>query len=489
MITLKDILAVAPMLVILVASLIPVMIKVFNSNREPAPFVTMAYSVAGLISAAFLTASMAGVKQTAFAEALVLDGMGAWGTYLVLGSAMVTLMMAYDHVDTYKKLFSEKCFLLMGSVIGMLILMLSNDLIVTFLGIETMSLCIYILIAMSREETLSKEAAFKYFVLGSFASAIFLYGVAMIYGTVGSTQIPAVTAKVGELFVNKNHLFYFGIGMLILGFAFKVSVFPFHFWTPDVYQGSPTPITAFMATAVKTASFIAILRVFQSTGYQAEPKLLSALSWLAVLTMTVGNTAAILQKNFKRLLAYSSVAHSGYIMIGLIAAAFGDNYDSAAIVVLFYLFSYSIMTLGSFALVGILERKVGTALNVDDLKGLAKKHPVLAGALTVILFSLAGVPPTLGFFGKFTLFGVAIEQDLYWLAFWGVLNSVVSVYYYLRPVVVIYMTEIDGAEGVQISSGGLAKLALVFSAVLTIIVGLASSPLLEMVRTAVLTRQ
>ncbi|MBL7686750.1 MAG: NADH-quinone oxidoreductase subunit N [Bdellovibrionaceae bacterium] len=488
MIALKDILVVAPMLVLLVASLIPVMIKVFNSNREPAPFVTIAYSILGLVAAGFLTASMSGAKQTAFSDALVLDGMGVWGTYLILGSAAFAMMMAYDHVDTFKRLFSEKCFLMMGSVIGMLILLLSNDLIVTFLGIETMSLCIYILIAMSREEILSKEAAFKYFVLGSFASAIFLYGIAMIYGTVGSTQIPAITAKVGELLTNKNHLFYFGIGMLILGFAFKVSIFPFHFWTPDVYQGSPTPITAFMATAVKAATFIAMLRVFQSAGYQAEPKLMSALSWLAVMTMTVGNTAAILQKNFKRVLAYSSVAHSGYIMIGLIAAAFGDNYDSAAIIVLFYLFSYTVMTLGSFALIGILEKKVGVGLNVDDLKGLAKKHPVLAAALAVILFSLAGVPPTLGFFGKFSLFGVAIEQDLYWLAFWGVLNSVVSVYYYLRPVVVIYMTDSEETSDELVATGGLAKATLVFTAALTVIIGLVSSPLLEMVRAAVLSR-
>lgn len=488
MIALKDILIIAPMLVLLAASLIPVMIKVFNSNREPAPFVTIAYALLGLVASGLLTASMAGVKQTAFSDALVLDGLGVWGTYLILGSAACAVMMAYDHIDTFKKLFSEKCFLMMGSVIGMQILLLSNDLIVTFLGIETMSLCIYILIAMSREEVLSKEAAFKYFVLGSFASAIFLYGIAMIYGTVGSTQIPIITDKVGELFSNKNHLFFFGIGMLILGFAFKVSIFPFHFWTPDVYQGAPTPITAFMATAVKTATFVAMLRVFQSTGYQAEPKLMSALSWLAVMTMTVGNTAAILQKNFKRVLAYSSVAHSGYIMIGLIAAAFGDNYDSAAIIVLFYLFSYSIMTLGSFALIGILERKVGVGLNVGDLKGLANKHPVLSAALTVILFSLAGVPPTLGFFGKFSLFGVAIEQDLYWLAFWGVLNSVVSVYYYLRPVVVIYMAESDEDSTEPVATGGLAKATLVVTAALTVVVGLASSPLFELVRSAVLSR-
>lgn len=486
MIALKDILVIAPMIVLLIASLIPVLIKISNGNREPAPFITIAYSMLGVIAAAFLTLSLSGAKQTVFSDALVFDGMAVWTSCIVLGCAGFAFMMAYDHVETESSLFSEKCFLMMGSVIGMLTLIMANDLIVTFLGIEMMSLCLYILIAMSREEILSKEAAFKYFVLGSFASAIFLYGISMIYGTVGSTQIPEITAKIGELLTNKNHVFYVGIGMLILGFAFKVSIFPFHFWTPDVYQGAPTPITSFMATAVKAATFVAILRVFHSAGYAAEPKLMIALSWLAVLTMTVGNAGAIVQNNFKRILAYSSVAHSGYILIGIIAAGFGDNYDAAATVVLFYLFSYAVMTLGSFALIGILEQRIGQSLNVDDLRGLAKSNPVLAGSLAVILFSLAGVPPTLGFFAKFSLFGVAIEQDLYWLAFWGVLNSVVSVYYYLRPVVAMYMMDATGA--IELNGGALSRLALIVTAIMTVVIGLASSPLFEIVRSSVLNR-
>lgn len=495
LITLRDILVISPMIALLVMSLIPVLMKVFSDNKEPKPFVTVVYALLGVILAAGLTLSLAGIKQTAFSEALVFDGMAVWGSLIVLFSGAFALMLAFDHVETDSKQFSEQCFLMLGSMIGMLILILSNDLLVTFLGIEMMSLCLYILVAMSREEVLSKEASFKYFILGSFASAIFLYGIALLYGTVGGTSLPVVAAKTGELLANHNQLFYIGMAMVILGFAFKVSVFPFHSWTPDVYQGASTPITAFMATAVKAATFIAILRLFQHadpsgpSAFLAEPKFLMVLSWLAVLTMMVGNAAAVIQNNFKRILAYSSISHSGYLLVGVITAGFAPRIESslaASTVVLFYLFSYSLMTIGAFALVAILEKQVGHSLTVDDLKGLSTRNPVLAGSLALILFSLAGVPPTVGFFAKFSLFGSAIEQDLYWLAFWGVLSSVIAVYYYLRPVVAMYMSE--STERIELQDGFLTRMALVLTAIATVVFGLASSPVLQFVSESVLNR-
>ncbi len=495
LISLKDMLVIAPMAALLLFSLIPILIKVFNGNREPKPFVTVVYSLLGVIVAAGLTMSLAGMKQTAFSDSIVFDGLAVWGSLLVLISAGFSLMLAYDHIETDSRQFSEQCFLVLGSIIGMLTLIMSNDLIVSFLGIEFMSLCLYILVAMSREHTLSKEASFKYFVLGSFASAVFLYGISLLYGTVGSTQLPIVASKVAELLANHNQLFYIGMAMVIMGFAFKVSIFPFHAWTPDVYQGSSTPTTAFMATAVKAATFIAILRLFQHadptgrSSFLTEPKFLAALSWLAVLSMLVGNVAAIMQNNFKRILAYSSIAHSGYLLVGVIAAGFAERIESslaASTVVLFYLFSYTIMTLGAFSLVAIMEKQVGHSLTVDDLKGLAWKNPVLAGALAIILFSLAGVPPTIGFFAKFSLFGAAIEQNLYWLAFWGVMTSVVSVYYYLRPVVAMYMTETD--ERIELNRGALTRMTLVLSAIAILVFGLAASPVLEFVSETVLNR-
>lgn len=494
-ISLRDVLVVSPMIALLLMSLIPVMMKVFNDNKEPKPFVTVVYALLGVIVAIGLTASLSGMKQTAFSEALIFDGMSVWGSLIVLFSGAFALMLAFDHIETDGRQFSEQCFLMLGSMIGMLIVVMSNDLIVTFLGIEMMSLCLYILVAMSREEILSKEASFKYFVLGSFASAIFLYGIALLYGTVGGTSLPVVAAKTGELLQNHNQLFYVGMAMVIMGFAFKVSVFPFHSWTPDVYQGAPTPITAFMATAVKAATFIAILRLFQHadpsgpSAFLVEPKFLTVLSWLAVLTMLVGNAAAVMQNGFKRMLAYSSISHSGYLLVGVITAGFAQRIESslaASTVVLFYLFSYSIMTIGSFALVAILEKQVGHTLTIDDLKGLASRNPVLAGCLALILFSLAGVPPTVGFFAKFSLFGSAIEQNLYWLAFWGVLNSVIAVYYYLRPVVAMYMTE--SADRLELQDGVLTRMTLVLTAVATVVFGLASSPVLQFVSESVLNR-
>jgi NADH-quinone oxidoreductase subunit N len=336
---------------------------------------------------------------------------------------------------------------------------------------------------MSREEILSKEASFKYFVLGSFASAIFLYGIALMFGTVGSTYLPDIASAANHL-ITTNRMFLVGFVLLILGFAFKVSVFPLHAWTPDVYQGSATPVTAFMATAVKTATFVAFLRLFVAEGLDLSPRLQDIITWLAVLTMTVGNVAAIMQNNLKRMLAYSSVAHSGYVMIGIVAAGFGDNYNSAATSVLFYLFSYSLMTLGSFALVGLLEKNESTSVNVGDLKGIARKHPWLALALTVLMLSLAGIPPTVGFFGKLYIFSAAIEQDLYWLVFWGVINSVISVYYYLRPVVAMYFSEDEAGD--LLPTQYFTRGTVLLTAVIVIVVGLFSSPVLKAVQKSVL---
>jgi NADH-quinone oxidoreductase subunit N len=479
-----DLVAVAPLIALFAISLIPLMIKVLRGNREPRPFFTLIYGFIGLVVATGLTLVLSGTEsRTAFSDAIVIDGITVWASCLVYLISAVGLMLAYDNVSTRGRQFSEFCFLMLSSTIGMVILIMANDLIVTFIGIETMSLCLYILVAMSREEVLSKEASFKYFVLGSFSSAIFLYGIALIYGTAGTTYFPALADMTAQL-ISTNRVFLAGMGLTILGFAFKVSIFPLHAWTPDVYQGAPTPVTAFMATAVKTASFIAFLRLFHTEGLINSPHLLSVLQWLAVLTMIVGNVAALMQDNFKRVLAYSSVAHSGYAMVGLIAAGFGNNFNEAASSLLFYLFSYSFMTLGSFALVALFEKNENVSLNVSDLRGLGRKYPVMALSLTVLMLSLTGIPPTLGFFGKFYVFSAAIENNMYWLAFWGVVGSMISVYYYLRPIVVMYMSEGEGAE--VLKSHLLTRFAVVMSAVVIVALGLFSSPAIRAVKKSVL---
>ena len=487
-IALQDVFSVSPLIALVLISLIPIMVKVFRGNREPNLFASLAWGFIALVFAAGLTAAVSTLvvtkSTTTFSGALVVDGISVWTSYLIYFVAAVALMLAYDHAAIKGRQFAEFVFLLLSSVSGMVIVVMSNDLIVTFIGIEVMSLCLYILIAMSKEEVLSKESAFKYFILGSFASAILLYGIAFLYGTTGGTQFPELMSK-AELLLSKepNRLFIVGICLVILGFAFKVGLFPLHSWVPDVYQGAATPVTTLMSTAVKTASFIPFLRLFESSGFADATSMFNVLMWLAAITMLLGNTAAIMQNNMKRMLAYSSVAHSGYAMVGLLAAGFGSNYAGGATSLIFYLFSYSLMTVGTFALVAVFEKYENTDLGVSDLRGLSRKHPWLAMSLAVLLLSLAGVPPTIGFFGKFFLFAAAIEQNMYWLVFWGVINSVVSVYYYLRPVVMMYMSEDEPAEVLRGSI--MTRVVVSVSALAIVILGVLSSPVLKVVQSAV----
>jgi NADH-quinone oxidoreductase subunit N len=485
-VTMQDLVTIVPIVFLTMASFLPLLIKVFRGNQEPNPFITLMYNFIGLIGAAFWTAALSGANKMAFNNAIVIDGTSIWMSFLVYFITAISLMLAYDNVATRGRQFTEFCFLMVSSAIGMLVLLMANDLIITFIGIEMMSLCLYILVAMSKEQILSKEASFKYFVLGSFASAIFLYGVAFVYGTAESTYLPVIASKAG-LLITKNPMFLIGIALVVLGFAFKVSIFPLHAWTPDVYQGAPTPVTAFMSTAVKAVTFVAFLRLFNSDGFAQSPALFTAMSWMAVLTMFIGNAGALMQDNFKRMLAYSSVAHSGYILVGLIAAGFGTNFVGGASGVLLYVFTYSLMTLGSFALVALFEKKENTQVSVSGLKGLAKRNPWMALSLTVLMLSLAGIPPTLGFFGKFYLFTAAIDQGMYWLAFWGVINSVISVYYYLRPVVMMYMSEEEAEETIE--EHGLTRMAVLVAAVLIVVLGVLSSPVITAVQRSVISTE
>ncbi len=483
---LQDILLVSPILALLVTSMIPLTIKVLRGNREQESSATLFQSLVGIAVAIILSVVFSGTGKTVFSRALIFDGISMWMSVMTLLITAGSLFLAHENVATRGRQFSELVFLILGSTIGMLIMIWSNDLLTLFIGLETMSLPLYLIIGMSHEEKLSKEASLKYFILGSFASAVFLYGVAMIFGVVGSTYFSEI-AKVAEEFSSVNRLFLFGLTLLSLGFCFKVSIFPFHAWTPDVYQGSATPITSYMATAVKAVSFIAFLRIALMQGFLGSEELFDTLQWLAVLTMIVGNVAAILQDNFKRMLAYSSVAHSGYALVGIIAAGVGGDAGLGASGLIFYMFSYSIMTLGAFAIVCLFEKNENDSLSVTDFKGFSSKHPWYALALTVIMLSLAGIPPTVGFFGKFYLFTAAIGEGLLWLALWGVIGSVISVYYYLRPVVLMYMS--DGAEEqpiIELRKGlNGTKLVVWITVLLVILIGLMSSPFYYMVESSV----
>jgi NADH-quinone oxidoreductase subunit N len=356
--------------------------------------------------------------------------------------------------------------LLMLSTVGMMMVASANDLLVVFLGIETFSIGLYVLAGFARRRMMSNEASLKYFLLGAFASGFLLYGIALIYYATGSTLLPQVahSIKIGRtLGINRavpTTFLYLGVGFILVGLGFKAALVPFHQWTPDVYEGSPTPVTAFMAVGAKTAAFAAILRVF--AGAFTAPEI--SAQWhhimliIAVLTITVGNVIAITQNSLKRMLAYSSIAHAGYVLMGVLASASAmrsgasqDIVDQANASVLFYLAIYALMNMGAFAVLVYLETardaidetydSEDADMMVKDIGVLAWHEPLLAAALAVFMLSLAGIPPTAGFFGKLYIFQAAMGQHLIGLVIVGVLNTVVSVYYYLRPIVVMYMQD------------------------------------------------
>lgn len=488
----SELIVITPLVWLFLASIIPMSVKVVKDGNEMNPITSLMYAVIGLVGAAGLTLSAVkgfwNISELnfveAFSEAIVVDGITVWGSYIIFVVVGFCLFLLYDSKATRDRQFSEHIFLILNATIGMALVVMSNNLIVTFISIELMSLSLYLLIALNKERLLSKEASFKYFVLGGLGSAILLYGIAFIYGSVGSTNLHEIGNLAAQNF-QSDVFFRFGVILTCVGFAFKISLVPFHSWTPDVYQGAATPVTSIMATAVKVASFIAFLRFFLYADFYDldSDKFVWFMQWLAALTMLIGNVAAIMQDNFKRMLAYSSIAHSGYAFMAVIVTSFGTDSDAGVTALMFYLISYSIMTVGTLALVVTLEHSEKTTLLMSDLSGLSKKAPIMAFSLSVLLFSLAGLPPSIGFFGKFYVFSATIEQGFYWLTFIGVLSSIISVYYYLRPVVMMYM--VDG-DGFKVRKEALFSQAIVVvSAVGVCVLGILSSRIFRFVQSSI----
>jgi NADH-quinone oxidoreductase subunit N len=389
-------------------------------------------ALAGLALAAILTFGLYGPEQSAFNNSIVTTNLSLGVSLVVLVAAFVTILLSLDYLAARDLDYGEYLALLLGATAGMILMALANDLIVIFLGLELFSLPLYVLCGFWRTNKLSLEAGIKYFILGSFSSAFFLYGIALLYGATGSTNLDTISNTPG---LAANALFLMGAGLLLVGFGFKVGLVPFQWWMPDVYEGAPTPITGFMSVATKAAAFAAFFRAFLI----AVPA--DAFSWqmmlaaLAVVTMTVGNIAALVQTNIKRLLAYSSIAHAGYILVALVARS--EEGVSGA---LFYFAAYAVMNLAAFGAIIAMAQGARERLTLADLAGAAQHKPWAAAALAVSLFSLAGFPPFAGFVAKFYVFGAAIDAGYTWLAILGVLNSLISVYYYLGPVVRMYMT-------------------------------------------------
>jgi len=368
---------------------------------------------------------------------MLFDRMAYAFDFVLLLAALLSLLLSKDYLPEENIKDCEYYALILFATAGGMIIAHAADLIVLFLGLEVASLSAYVLTGMKRNVIKSYEASLKYFIMGSIASGFFIYGIAMAYGAAGSTSFAALQKL--SLPPAEPILVFAAVAMILIGIGFKVAAVPFHLWSPDVYEGAPTSVTAFMATAIKTAGFAALIRIALSLGHIPQIPWTPVLWTLAALTMTVGNLVALRQHNIKRMLAYSSIAHAGYALVGVTAALQKNSLaESTIAAILFYLFAYSLMTVGAFAVVIAIGRRGDQAEELTDYSGLAQKHPFLAGAMALFLFSLTGMPPTIGFVGKFYLFSGAIEAGLYGLVIVGVLNSAVSAYYYLGPIVKMY---------------------------------------------------
>jgi NADH-quinone oxidoreductase subunit N len=366
---------------------------------------------------------------------IVIDNFSVFFQWLFLAIAGVSafISMRFNEREGIER--GEYYALLLFACSGMMLMASSGDLIATFLGIEILSIATYVLAGFKRTDIRSNESSLKYFLLGSFATAFLLYGIALIYGSTGTTNY-GVIRELAQLQGRVQSTTLIGMGLLLVGFGFKVALVPFHSWAPDVYEGAPTPVTAFMTVGPKAAGFAALIRILvQAFPFLAEDW--SSILWVvAILTMTLGNVVAVLQTNVKRMLAYSAIAHAGYILVGIVA-----NSNMGFSSVLFYLVIYTVMNLVAFSVVLSFSRKGDSRVNLEDYAGLGRKAPFPAAALSLALISLAGIPLTGGFVGKFYLFSAAIQRGYIGLAIVGVLNSVVSVFYYFRVMVFMYMRE------------------------------------------------
>jgi NADH-quinone oxidoreductase subunit N len=468
-------LPIAPALVLVGTTAVLLLLDLLptRERKDHLGFVGLAGVVITLVTALVLW----GRPGRAFGGMVVLDTYALFVDVTIAYSTGLVLLLSLDYLRRRGVEAGEYYALVCFSATGMMLLASAADLIVIFLAVELMSLSLYVLVGFFSDRLASGEASLKYFLLGAFATSFLVYGIALIYGATGTTNLEQISVVAPGL--GRDSMLLIGFGLLLVGFGFKISSVPFHMWAPDVYEGAPTSVTALIATGSKAAAFAALLRVLLSGLRAAQPDWVALLSVAAVLTMTVGNVVAIAQSNLKRMLAYSSVAHIGYMLVGVVA---GGSWGTGG--VLFYLLAYTFTTVGAFGVILLLERGDQEAVNLEDYSGLATSHPLLALTLSLFLLSLIGVPPTAGFVGKFYLFAAAIRAGYVWLAVIAVLNAAVAAYYYLRLIVYMYMREPEGLPTVSAPSlpGGLA---LGIAAWGVVQLGLMPAPLFDLARAAV----
>src|SRR6185295_8846575 len=453
---------IAPEVIVCVAAVTVMLVDAFV--RPTQRWITGSISLAGIIAGAISTVwlwSTGTSAPDAFNGMIVLDELRLGFTLVFLLVSGLTLLISTVWVGNEQLPAGEFHSLLLFATVGMMLMASGNDLVIIFLGLEILSIATYVMAGFRRTDVRSNESSLKYFILGSLSSAFLLYGIALVYGATSTTGGLPGTTNIAEIARRLNDaqyppLLFAGAAMMLVGFGFKIATAPFHIWTPDVYEGAPTPVTAFMAAGPKAAGFASFMRVFVfafpfvvATGAggvagQIHAAWLGALILLAILTMTVGNVVAIAQNNVKRMLAYSSIAHAGYALVGFIAAGAARNLeqrDAAIAAVIFYLLTYAVMNLGAFAVVQLIARASDRRTEVEDYNGIGFQAPWLAFCLSLFLLSLLGMPLTAGFIGKVMVFRAALDQSYYVLVVIGVLNTAVSAYYYLRLIIVMFFRE------------------------------------------------
>lgn len=461
-----------PPLVLVAWAIVQLLADLFIANKR-----TTAYlALLGLaVSAAVAVPYWGGQPITSFAGMARIDDTAIVIDWILLLITAITILFSIDYLKRQGIEMGEYYSLLLFTTAGMMTMAHGSNLIVLFLSLEWVSIGLYVLAGFAYPRIRSEEAAMKYLLYGAFAAGFLVYGIALVYGATGTADLVTIANTIQDRGLGSSPILLVGIGLLIVGFGYKISMVPFHMWTPDVYEGSPTPVSAYMSTATKAAGFAALLRVFQL----ALPGLIETwqipLAVLAALTMVIGNVAAVAQNNIKRMLAYSAIAHAGFILCALVAIDLPGAVQSF----LYYILAYSLTNLGAFAVVIALEQAGEERFDIADLAGIGWRQPLLGAAMAIFMLSLAGVPPLAGFFAKWLVFQSAYQAGFWWLALIGLLSSVISAFYYLRIIVNMYMR--DRTEPVRSFTTSPMLVGVAFAALLVIVQGFLTSPVLNLV--------
>jgi NADH-quinone oxidoreductase subunit N len=462
--------AIVPMACVTAAGIAAMVAEAFRDPGERMPIAGL--GAVGLVGAAIASVLLWNHDTSSFGV-VVADNFGLFVTGILVVVGLLTLAFSGPVIERERLPGGEYYALMLFALAGMMLMATATDLVVIFLALEVLSLAVYVLTGIRRDSPASTEAALKYFLLGAFSSAFFLYGIALTYGLAGSTRLDRIGSLMAAQALSPTPMELLALGLLLVGFAFKVSAVPFHMWTPDAYEGAPPAVTGFMSTGVKAAAFAAFVRVFLAAFDPLQHEWWIVLWLIAAATMIVGTVVGVAQSNVKRMLAYSSIAHGGYLLVALLSAN-----DVGKGAVLFYLLAYAVTNLGAFGVIAVLENGESANDQLRDYAGLWDEHPILAGLMTLFLLSLGGFPPLAGFVAKWYVFSAAIKAGYTGLAIIGVLTSVVSVFFYLRIVVMMYMTPADSPARLP-SVPRVAGLALVVSAILVFYLGILPTRVLD----------